>query len=187
MGRVSGKLRIIGGQWRSRIIQFEDAPGLRPTSGRLRETLFNWLQYDVPGSRCLDLFAGSGALGFEAASRGAQAVLMVESNPRTVEWLKRGVAQLQTHCIEIKNQKAEDFLLTNSIQTFDLVFMDPPFDLDMANKMIWLLADSERLAVGAKIYVEISKQQTLKSLPEKWNLIKQSKAGDVVCYLYQNG
>lgn len=183
---MSGKLRIIGGQWRSRIIQFEDAPGLRPTPGRLRETLFNWLQNDVPASRCLDLFSGSGALGFEAASRGAKSVVMVESNPKTVEWLKRGVAQLQAAQVEVRNQKAEDFLCESKKQTFDLIFMDPPFDLNMAENICQQLADSESLVAGAKIYVEIGRQQTLKNVPGNWKLIRQSKAGDVVCYLYQN-
>lgn len=183
---MSGKLRIIGGQWRSRIIQFEDAPGLRPTPGRLRETLFNWLQNDVPGSRCLDLFSGSGALGFEAASRGAKAVLMVESNPRATEWLKRNATLLEAECVEIKNQKAEDFLCASGNQAFDLVFMDPPFDLHMAESMCRLLAASGKLAPGAKIYVEIQRQQVLKKLPENWQILKQTKAGDVVSYLYQN-
>lgn len=182
---MSGKLRIIGGQWRSRIIQFEDAPGLRPTPGRLRETLFNWLQHDVPGSSCLDLFSGSGALGFEAASRGAKAVLMLDSNTRTTEWLKRNAAQLEAECVEIKNQKAEDFLAASGNQTFDLVFMDPPFDLQIAESICQLLAASGKLTPGAKIYVEIHKQQVLKKLPENWQLLKQTKAGDVVSYLYQ--
>ena len=183
---MSGKLKIIGGQWRSRIIQFEDAPGLRPTPARLRETLFNWLQLDVPGSDCLDLFAGSGALGFEAASRGARSVMMVETNPKTVEWLRRGQTQLQATNITVKSQKAEDFLQESRELKFDLVFMDPPFALDLASSLCQRLVASEKLASGAKIYIETSKQQSLDNLPKNWKLIKQSKAGDVVCYLYQN-
>ena len=183
---MSGKLKIIGGQWRSRIIQFEDAPGLRPTPGRLRETLFNWLQSDVPGSRCLDLFSGSGALGFEAASRGASAVVMVESNPKTVEGLRRSVVSLQADKVEVKSQRAEEFLSTSNDQRYDLVFMDPPFDKDMAASICQKLESGQKLTVGAKIYVEIAKQQTLDDMPENWKLLKQSQAGDVRCFLFQN-
>ena len=119
--RAQSQLRIIAGHWRGRKLSFLDREGLRPTPDRVRETLFNWLQADIAGSRCLDLFAGSGALGFEAASRGAKSVVMLERDTATVDKLKDNINQLQAECIEAACIDAIEYLQADS-QKFDVVY-----------------------------------------------------------------
>ncbi len=182
---VINKIRIIGGQWRSRLISFEDAPGLRPTPGRLRETLFNWLQHDVVGSECLDLFAGSGALGFEAASRGAARVVQVELNSRVCACLGGNRDVLNASQIKVVNQNVESYLNGLCGEKFDLVFMDPPFGKAYVEKTCQQLEMTGCLSEYAKIYIEAEKSLELQDVPIDWALLKSSKAGDVVCYLYQ--
>ena len=128
---MQNKLSIIGGNWRSRKISFEDAEGLRPTPARVRETLFNWLQYDIIGSRCLDLYAGSGALSFEAASRGAKSVVQVENNPVACRCLKTNALALKAEQIKVVQMDAFRYLAGDA-QAFDIVFVDPPFNLNLA-------------------------------------------------------
>ncbi|WP_426992024.1 RsmD family RNA methyltransferase [Methylomonas sp. CM2] len=106
---MANRIRIIGGQWRGRQILFEDAPGLRPTPSRIRETLFNWLQLDVAGSRCLDLYAGSGALGFEAASRGAKEVWQVENHPNACRWIRDNAGTLAASSINLVERDVSTF------------------------------------------------------------------------------
>ncbi len=113
-------LRVIGGEWRGRKLKFQTAEDTRPTTDRLRETLFNWLQWDVRGSRCLDLFAGSGALGFEAASRGASSVVMVEINPACVRQLNQNIEQLQANQVEVVHASAASYL-AGKPEPFDIV------------------------------------------------------------------
>ncbi|MEJ2116282.1 MAG: 16S rRNA (guanine(966)-N(2))-methyltransferase RsmD, partial [Gammaproteobacteria bacterium] len=126
----TNSLRIIGGAWRSRRIQFIDSPKIRPTPDRVRETLFNWLAPSINGTRCLDLFAGSGALGFEAMSRGADQVVLVEADPRTAAMLAKQKALFNEEGIEVRNQNALPYLQELS-QQFDLIFLDPPFDANL--------------------------------------------------------
>ncbi len=121
------RVRITGGQWRSRLLPVASVPGLRPTPDRVRETLFNWLGQDLTGWRCLDLFAGSGAIGFEAASRGAQSVTLVESNPRVCAVLKQQIATLGATQVELLRCDALKFAATVT-QAYDLVVLDPPYD-----------------------------------------------------------
>ena len=123
---MKSKLRIIAGDWRSRQLVFADTPGLRPTPSRVRETVFNWLQQDVRGSRCLDLFAGSGALGFEAASRGAKSVVMVENNAMACRLIKENTVKLSADQIKIKQADVFNFLAGDAAP-FNIVFLDPPF------------------------------------------------------------
>lgn len=182
---MSGKLKIIGGQWRSRIIQFDDAPGLRPTPARVRETLFNWLQKDVPGSVCLDLCAGSGALGFEAASRGAKQVVLVESNSATCQCLRRSAAQLQAESLKVCNETAENYLRVTHGITVDLVFIDPPFAGNLWQNLCEQLAKWPCLANEAKVYLELERKHKLTEIPSGWELIKETVAGDVRAQLYQ--
>ena len=184
---MSGRLRIIGGQWRSRIIHFEDAPGLRPTPARLRETLFNWLLLDVQGSACLDLFAGSGALGFEAASRGALRVVQVESNPKVCERLRQNKANLQANQVDVVMRDVDVFLGRYFGESFDLVFMDPPFAKALLPEACRQLDLSGCLGQHAKIYVEAERTLKILDVPENWFLIRNSSAGDVSCFLYQRG
>lgn len=167
------------------MIQFEDAPGLRPTPARVRETLFNWLQKDIAHSVCLDLFAGSGALGFEAASRGARQVVMVESNPTACQRLRQNAAQLHAENLEIYQQRAEEFLQRQPQQSFDLVFMDPPFADNLAQALCKQLDAWPHLKNSAKIYLEMERKQSVAEIPQAWVLLKETMAGDVRAQLYQ--
>lgn len=183
---MQNKLRIIGGEWRSRQISFYDAPGLRPTPARVRETLFNWLQYDIPGSRCLDLYAGSGALGFEAASRGATSVVQVENNPEACRALKENAVKLAATQIKIVQSDVFRYL-SGDTEPFDIVFLDPPFGRDLTIQTCQWLEDKGWLNPNAKIYVETeSKLKFLDDLPKNWQLLKSKTAGDVGYHLLEN-
>ena len=188
---MQNKLSIIGGNWRSRKISFEDADGLRPTPARVRETLFNWLQYDILGSRCLDLYAGSGALSFEAASRGAKLVMQVENNPIACRCLKANAITLGAE--QLKIVQADTFrYLAGDAQVFDIVFIDPPFNLNLAAQTCQWLEDKGWLAPYAKIYVETERTNIdtqgvfqLQEIPENWRLLKQKTAGEVMYHLFE--
>lgn len=181
---MSNKIKIIGGQWRSRNIIFVDSPGLRPTPGRVRETLFNWLQYDVAGSCCLDLYAGSGALGFEAASRGAKSVLQVEENALVCQHLKKNAVALAAQQIKLVQSEVFRFLASNS-EPYDLVFIDPPFGKNLAVQTCQWLEDKGWLSAQAKIYVEVERNLSLQGMPEHWILLKHKTAGEVSYYLFE--
>ncbi|MCX7097903.1 MAG: 16S rRNA (guanine(966)-N(2))-methyltransferase RsmD [Methylococcales bacterium] len=180
---MANKLRIIAGNWRSRNISFIDAPGLRPTPARVRETVFNWLQYDILGSRCLDLYAGSGALGFEAASRGANSVVQVENNPQTCRCLKENTVALAAEHIKIVQSDVFKFLAGDA-QPFDVVFIDPPFGLGLALQTCNWLEDKGWLSPHAKIYVEVEAKLELAGLPDNWQLLKSKVAGEVGYHLF---
>jgi len=181
---MQNKIRIIGGEWRSRQIHFVDAPGLRPTPDRVRETLFNWLQFDVTGSRCLDLYAGSGALGFEAASRGAKAVVQVDNNAEVCRCLAANAKTLAARQVKVVQQEVFRYLAGDA-EAFNLVFLDPPFALNTAAQTCQWLEDKHWLADYAKIYVETARNQLLTELPPNWQLLKQKTAGDVAYSLYE--
>lgn len=170
-----GQLRIIGGQWRSRRLPVVDLPGLRPTTDRVRETLFNWLQNDVPGARCLDLFAGSGALGFEAASRGAASVVMLEMQSQAVKLLQQNMQALQANTMQLIAQDAMQWLQKPSPVRFDIVFIDPPFDSDYLASACELLEQNDYLAEQACIYLEMDSHQSLPELPCRWHVVRQKK------------
>ena len=147
---AANRVRIVGGRYRSRLLAFPDGTGLRPTPDRVRETLFNWLGQDLAGWRCVDLFAGSGALGFEAASRGAVRVLMIERDPNAVAALETNRAALGA-AVDIVRADALAWLAGNR-ETFDLAFVDPPFDSDTAASALAGLAPY--IASGGYVYVE---------------------------------
>ena len=178
-GSPSGRLRIVAGKWRSRLLPVADEPGLRPTSERIRETLFNWLTPDVHGMRCLDLFAGSGALGFEALSRGAASVVFVETAPSAAKTLRVSIGTLDAGDATVVQTDAQVFLKSDNPQKFDLVFLDPPFADDLLEDLCRLLAGSGCLAAGAKIYLEQDREQTVPTLPEGWSFIREKTAGNV--------
>lgn len=180
---MQNKLRIIAGEWRGRNLRFTDAPGLRPTPARVRETLFNWLRTDIYGSRCLDLFAGSGALGFEAASRGAQSVVVVEHNPMACRHLKENAAVLTANRIKIVNQDVFRYLAGDA-EPFDVVFLDPPFGRNLTVQTCRWLEDKGWLSARAKIYCETETGLELSGIPESWSLIKDKTAGGVSYRLY---
>jgi 16S rRNA (guanine966-N2)-methyltransferase len=181
---MQNKLRIIGGEWRSRCINFNDAPGLRPTPDRVRETLFNWLQYDIIGRSCLDLYAGSGALGFEAASRGAKAVVLVESNAQVCQMLKQNATVLSAHQVRTVQSEVLHFLDGNA-EAFDVVFIDPPFTQNRVTETCLALETKGWLNPHAKIYVETERSLKLAGLPENWQLLKHKTAGEVAYHLFE--
>lgn len=182
-----GQLRIIGGRWRGRKLDFPQSENLRPTPDRVRETLFNWLQADIVGSRCLDLFAGSGALGFEAASRGADDVFMVEQDRAAIAMLNENKQMLEAQQIEVCQKDACEYL-SHTDRVFDLVFIDPPYQSDLVGQCCGLLESGHCLSNHAKIYIESGKQEHspghLDGLPENWHCLKSKQAGQVKYELY---
>jgi 16S rRNA (guanine966-N2)-methyltransferase len=156
-----------------------DEPGLRPTSERIRETLFNWLTPDIHGMRCLDLFAGSGALGFEALSRGAASVVFVEKAPGVAKTLRVSIGTLDAGDATVVRTDAHGFLKSDIPQKFDLVFLDPPFADDLLEDLCRLLAGSGCLAAGARIYLEQERNQTVPTLPKGWAFIREKTTGNV--------
>ncbi len=182
----TGSCRIIGGKWRGRKIKFDDAEGLRPTTDRIRETVFNWLQHYIYQSRCLDIFAGSGVLGFEALSRGAQALVFIEQHSKTVKNLKQNMNMLAADNANIFHQDALLWLqsVTGDFR-FDLVFLDPPFHSDLLVKTCAALNSSGCLAEDAIIYVEHNVDTDIE-MPENWLALKEKKAGQVVYKLFEH-
>ena len=178
------QVRIIAGQWRGRKLMFPDVDGLRPTPDRVRETLFNWLAPRLTGARCLDLFAGSGALGFEAASRGAARVVMVERGAEVVESLRNSRERLAARVVEIIHQDAANYL-RGAPEPFDVVFLDPPFDAPpVLQASVRRLTEAGWLGAGARIYLEMPLRSPLADVPDGWALLKDKRAGDVVFQLY---
>ena len=181
---VANEVRIIGGIWRSRRIRFPDVTGLRPTPDRVRETLFNWLQGEVEGARCLDLYAGSGVLGFEAASRGASRVVAVDSHPKVCDALRQNCAALDARQIEIVRSEVRRFL-SGSGRAFEIVFMDPPFRHGFLNRSCDLLGSHGWLADRAWIYLEAEAELALDALPSDWSVVRSKHAGEVGYHLCQ--
>ena len=177
-------VRIIGGKWKGRRIPVPDVPGLRPTSDRIRETLFNWLQPNVAGAACLDLFAGSGALGLEALSRNATSVLAVDSQRRCIDGLAQVCVLLGTESLQTRHDRAERVLSKPADTRFDIVFIDPPFDLLIYDRVFELLQQNAWLATDAVIYVESAVGIELK-YPDRWSLLKHNQVGNVNCDLLQ--
>ncbi|HWQ94314.1 MAG TPA: 16S rRNA (guanine(966)-N(2))-methyltransferase RsmD [Gammaproteobacteria bacterium] len=178
------QLRIIGGRWRSRRLSFPDVEGLRPTPDRVRETLFNWLAPVIEGARCLDLFAGSGALGLEALSRGAVEVVMVDRDPQVIARLKENVATLSAPGATIVAADALPWLQSpHQKSTFDIVFLDPPFGQDLLEPCSKLLEERGWLTPSAYIYLESESVLGLPSLPDHWRLKRSQKAGQVGYHL----
>ena len=176
-------VRIIGGGWRGRRVSFPDIPGLRPTPDRVRETLFNWLQHAISGARCLDLFAGSGALGLEALSRGAKQLVFVEQAVAAARALQE---QLVRFGGEARGQVVEmgaARYLRSGAQTFDIVFLDPPFGRDALAEYVPLLDAGLWLKPGALVYLENEKQAGVPPLPAHWQLLKSKSAGEVGYHL----
>jgi 16S rRNA (guanine966-N2)-methyltransferase len=170
---VRGWVRIVGGAWRSRRIEVPARSGLRPTPDRVRETLFNWLGQDLTGLSCLDLFAGSGALGFEAASRGAARVVMLESHRATLAALERSRAALGASQVEIVRGDALAYLVRGG-ERFDVVFLDPPFRQNAVPALLERLPP--RLRRGARVYAEGAAPAQARA---PWRELKRARAGQV--------
>lgn len=177
-----GSFRIIGGEWRGRRLRFPEAEGLRPTTDRVRETVFNWLAPCLAGARVLDLFAGSGALGFEALSRGAKTLVATEKDPYAVQVLEDNRSLLNAKA-EVCRCDALEWMLGCS-DKFDLVFIDPPFRQDLVNRAIARLSDKGLLNFGAHIYIEQEKEAPAPLIPGHWRLLKEKVAGQLAYRLY---
>lgn len=180
----TNQLRIVGGKWRSRKLSFPNSEGLRPTPDRVRETLFNWLSPYIVGARCLDLFAGSGALGFEALSRGARFVCMVDSAAVVIEQLKKNAALLSIPQNEVLICRA-DALDSKNLPPgqFDIVFLDPPFHQDSVSHCCAYLKARDMLSAHALVYIEAKRDLTELTLPEGWQVIRHKVAGQVGSWL----
>ena len=174
-----GRLRIVAGNWRSRLLEIADAPGLRPTSERIRETLFNWLAPSIAGARCLDLFAGSGALGLEALSRGAASCAFVDNSATVIAALRKIVATLDANGADIHEIDAIEYLKGLDKGEFDIVFLDPPFATDMYADLCRLLVERSLLKEGARIYIEEDRSTPATVLPEGWQILHTKTAGNV--------
>ncbi len=179
----TGYFRIIGGRWRGRKVPIADCPGLRPTPDRVRETLFNWLAPGIGNTSCLDLFAGSGALGLEALSRGAASVVLVEKQQKTAAHLRKQSDKLggeaEVHCVDALKY------LERTAQPFDIVFLDPPYQSGLLAPAIQELEAGGWLGDDAFIYTENPAREPLPDVPSGWTLWRKSKAGQVGYYLFR--
>ena len=173
MPAARNRLRIIGGEWRSRLITFPPKRDLRPTLDRVRETLFNWLGQELDGKACLDLFSGSGALGFEAASRGAKRVVMVEQDAVAFRSLQANAKTLGAATVELRRADALEFLRTDQA-SYDIVFLDPPFSADYLPRVLPTLI--ARLAAGAMVHIEAPRAPLLSP---QWEIWRSGRAGAV--------
>ena len=174
-----GRLRIVAGKWRSRLLDIADVEGLRPTAERIRETLFNWLAPSLAGSRCLDLCAGTGALGFEALSRGAKTVVFVEKSPVAARALRANARVLDAEGAEIHQDDALEFLSKERQPPFDVVFLDPPFAAAMLGELCRLLDEHALVRNGSLVYLEEDRATPAVELPENWSVLKSKTAGNV--------
>jgi len=172
------QLRVIGGQWRSRKLKFPAVPGLRPTPDRVRETLFNWLAPVLNGARCLDLFAGSGALGIEALSRGAAHVVFIDADAQATKTLRENLRLLQTDTAEVLTADALCWLQQIPSDSFDIVFLDPPFGQSCLSPVCQALENGAFLRARAMIYLESERHSPL-VFPPAWALLKDKTAGQV--------
>ncbi len=194
MGRVRrpghtlpGRLRIVAGKWRSRLLQIIDEPELRPTSERIRETLFNWLSAIPEGAQCLDLFAGTGALGIEALSRGATNVVFIEKSATLAAAIRKNLSELEAMNAEVCQRDAIEYLKNADPMPFDIVFLDPPFDTELLSDTCSLLRENGWLTANAIIYLEQSRDTEKPALPQGWVVSQEKVAGKVSYSLLNTG
>ncbi|HIF9196928.1 TPA: 16S rRNA (guanine(966)-N(2))-methyltransferase RsmD [Photobacterium damselae] len=178
--RQSGFVRIISGQWRGRKLPVHDVEGLRPTTDRVKETLFNWLAQDIYQAKCLDLFAGSGSLSFEALSRGAESLTMIELDQKAAAQLKQNLTAIGATNATLHNTNSVNFL-SQAGTPHDLVFIDPPFRKDLIQQVITALEANHWLSPNALIYIEAEKELGSIDVPPSWHLYREKTAGQV-CY-----
>jgi len=184
LSKAPQKVRVIGGQWRGRLLPVAEADGLRPTANRVRETLFNWLQFDIHGRSCLDLFSGSGALGIEAASRGASKVTLVEKEAMIANSLRQQVSTLAATQTEVIQADALSFIKTCE-QQYDLIFLDPPFQHFALNEVLDAVLVADIINSDGMIYLEAERNGLPESLAQPWQWWRQAKAGQVEYGLIQ--
>lgn len=180
----SGQIRIIGGQWRGRKLPVPESPGLRPTTDRVRETLFNWLAPSIVDANCLDCFAGSGALGLEALSRYAANATLLEMERGVAQQLQKNLATLKASNAKVVNTNALAFL-AQAGAPHDIVFVDPPFRKGLLEETLKLLENNGWLSDEALIYIESEVENGLPPVPENWHVYREKVAGQVAYRLYQ--
>ena len=176
------KVRIVAGRWRGRKIEFLNLQSLRPTPDRVRETLFNWLAPTISKAHCLDLFAGSGVIGFESLSRGAASVVMVDNNLRVCAKLRQQAARLEAKNIRIVHQEATQFI-NHTSETFDIVFIDPPFRSELASVLVHTLSKHPILNPQAMLYVEMPIAKQLDITKTEWQVMRSAKTKQVRYFL----
>ncbi|WOT05438.1 16S rRNA (guanine(966)-N(2))-methyltransferase RsmD [Shewanella youngdeokensis] len=181
----SGQVRIISGQWRSRKLPIHDLEGLRPTTDRVRETLFNWIANDVRGARVLDCFGGSGALSLESLSRYAKYAKVFELQPQAAKQLTANLATLNCNNADVIKGDSLKLLATSPDEGFDIVFIDPPFRKSLTENCIALIDQHQWLLPDALIYVETESELAVLNVPSSWTQLKEKKAGQVIYRLYQ--
>ena len=181
----TNQVRIIAGQWRSRRLLFPTALALRPTHDRLRETLFNWLMPAVQDAHCLDCFAGSGALGFEALSRGAQWVTFIEQQPAVQQAIKDNIKRLNASACDVVLGAFPGIMRNLPEVSYDIVFLDPPFGSALVPIAAGWLQDHQRVHSGSLVYVEVEKTADLSTMPVSWELWRQKTTATLCCLLYQ--
>ncbi|MDW3096047.1 MAG: 16S rRNA (guanine(966)-N(2))-methyltransferase RsmD [Gammaproteobacteria bacterium] len=182
LARAPQQVKVIAGRWRGTTLPVVLRDDVRPTPSRVRETLFNWLQARIEGSHCLDLFTGSGALGFEAVSRGAAHATLVDNDQKIVSLLSQQVEKLDAQEISLTCANALAYLQNCSAQ-FDIIFLDPPFAKYNPEELLQMIIGSECVKKGGLIYLEASPEKFPQTLPDKWQWKRQLKAGQVECGL----
>ena len=181
-----GFIRVISGQFRGRKLPVKNVEGLRPTTDRIKETVFNWLMQDTRDAHVLDCFAGSGGLGFEALSRFAKSTTFIELDKFAAKQLEQNISTLKLANAQVKHTNSLSYLeQKNTNEAFNLVFVDPPFRKDLAQTTCDLLEKNQWLSSEALIYVEVETELSTFQQPDNWLLIKEKKAGQVFCRLYQ--
>jgi len=181
--RKRNRVRVIAGEWRGRYIEFPELSELRPSSDRVKETLFNWLTPFLQNGTALDLFAGSGALGIEALSRGATSVCFVEKNKEASNAILKNLEKFKATNGKVINQDAFAYLENHQLNTFDVIFLDPPYALIEPLTLINLLDSKLSQTKACRFFYEHSSEIDADTLPENWSILKQKKAGQVFFYL----
>lgn len=180
-----GSFRVIGGEWRSRRLEFPVVESLRPTTDRVRETLFNWLAATLPGARIVDLFSGSGSLGLEALSRGAVSLTAIERDRTVAQALKSNLTLLNAlNRADVVNADALQWLNQADFEQVDMIFLDPPFRTNLLDDTLAIL-EEKALQEGTLIYLEVEKEKQSLPLPSSWSLLKEKQAGQVSYRLYE--
>jgi 16S rRNA (guanine966-N2)-methyltransferase len=177
--KQAGTVRIIGGKWRGTRLPVRDIPGLRPTSDRGRETLFNWLQTHIRGAMCADLFAGTGVLGLEAASRGASRVVLLEKSRDAADDIRQSLAKLKADQAEVIEGDALAWLARCAPGSLDIVFVDPPFGQDLEARVMELLSAGDCVRNGGFVYLETARDARFDLPGPAWEVSRETIMGDV--------
>lgn len=183
-GKGSGQFRIIAGEWRGRKLPIADLPGLRPTSDRVRETVFNWISMYVPGAKVLDCFSGSGALALEALSRGATSATMLEKAGAAAQTLKSNLNTLKSSKGHVINTDSLTWLQQKAPHSFDLIFLDPPFRMGLLEETCTLLEENGYVDENSLIYIEVEKELSPVPVSENWQMLKSKAAGQTSFMLW---